>query len=97
MFGLGITVRQCDFKQLLLVLQYSITIRYEIIFSAAIDSTDNCRKDKSLGVLSQKFLIMFLLSKVKYPPSYALFSNYLCSEEDTSSIISCEGLEVPGI
>lgn len=30
---------------------------------AAIDSTDHCRKDKSLGVLSQKFLIMFLLSK----------------------------------
>ena len=38
-------------------------IKY-IFFTAAIDSTDNCRKDKSLGVLSQKFLIMFLLSKV---------------------------------
>ena len=71
MFVLGITVRQSNLKQLLLVLQYSIKIRCEIIFSAAIDSTDNCRKDKSLGVLSQKFLIMFLLSKVKYPGSYA--------------------------
>lgn len=39
------------------------TICYSF-FIAAIDSTDRCRKDKSLGVLSQKFLMMFLLSKV---------------------------------
>ncbi|XP_046844478.1 uncharacterized protein LOC124438390 isoform X2 [Xenia sp. Carnegie-2017] len=32
------------------------------MIKAAIDMMENCRKDKSLGVLSQKFLIMFLLS-----------------------------------
>ena len=34
-------------------------------YSWADNISDYCRKDKSLGVLSQKFLMMFLVSEVK--------------------------------